>query len=438
MTSCLKCRKPITIDPSLEMVGSTSLNMVKSSLSSLNFSSPASSPSLPNITHNASGTAGTPSSRNIVSKNASNLNDSYIQVNNADADTDADPDAQESPSVIRMKLFALLSTKSDLKQPMCMECANMALDLLTNEFDDLKRERDAYISFEGVAETLKKDIERNSDDQLAEKEIERLSQLQTDTATKQTQLDSLLLDKSRLDEEMKGLDEEEEELHKQEVAYLRRHSARVLERKEEENELLAEQHTLNHANKELGRLERTNVWADVFRISSDSGIGTICGLRLGRMNQNVEWSEINAAWGHVAFLLYSVSNRLNIELNNARVIPLGSFSKIDKATMTQGSLKWETLELYHPGSALSMLHTRRFDQAMVAVLDVVKQMMDEISRRDVSVRWPYKINRDKIGDNSIRLPSQFTTDKTVDEEWTRALRGVLGTCKVIVQWTTST
>ena len=85
-----------------------------------------------------------------------------------------------------------------------------------------------------------------------------------------------------------------------------------------------------------------------------------------------------------------------------------------------------------------MLHTRRFDQAMVAVLDVVKQMMDEISRRDVSVRWPYKINRDKMGDNSIRLPSQFTTDKTVDEEWTRALRGVLGTCKVIVQWTTST
>ena len=171
----------------------------------------------------------------------------------------------------------------------------------------------------------------------------------------------MLLEKSRLNDELEGLDGEEEELHKQEVAYLRRHSARVLERKEEENELLAEQHTLNHANKELERLERTNVWADVFRISSDSGIGTICGLRLGRMNQNVEWSEINAAWGHVAFLLYSVSNRLNIELNkwvmlyllswltyhpnSARIIPLGSFSKIDKATMTQGSLKWETLEL---------------------------------------------------------------------------------------------
>ena len=92
-----------------------------------------------------------------------------------DADTDADTDAQESPSVIRMKLFALLSTKSDLKQPMCMECANMALDLLTNEFDDLKRERDAYISFEGVAETLKKDLEGHSDDQLIEKEIERVS-----------------------------------------------------------------------------------------------------------------------------------------------------------------------------------------------------------------------------------------------------------------------
>lgn len=92
---------------------------------------------------------------------------------------------------------------------------------------------------------------------------------------------------------------------------------------------------------------------------------------------------------------------------------------------------------YHPGSALSMLHTRRFDQAMITFLDMLKQLMDDISAKDMNVRWPYKISKERIGDNSIRLPGQFTSDKSVDEEWTRALRGVLGTSKVLVQWTTS-
>lgn len=74
---------------------------------------------------------------------------------------------------------------------------------------------------------------------------------------------------------------------------------------------------------------------------------------------------------------------------------------------------------------------------MVTFLDMLKQLLDDVSGRDISVRWPYKISREKVGDNSIRLPGQFTTDKAVDEEWTRALRGLLGTCKVLVQWTTS-
>lgn len=119
--------------------------------------------------------------------------------------------------------------------------------------------------------------------------------------------------------------------------------------------------------------------------------------------------------------------------------------------MTQNVLKWETLELYvyyiykanltinryHPGSALSMLHTRRFDQAMITFLDMLRQLLDWISARDMTVKWPYKITKERIGDNSIRLPGQFTGDKTADEEWTRALRGLLGTSKVLVQWTTS-
>ncbi|TIB72686.1 autophagy protein 6 [Wallemia mellicola] len=400
-------------------VGSTSVNILQSSLNSNRVN-------IPDITQNNSGT-GTPNSRRVIRK-PTNLGDSYIDIK------EDDMHESESPAVIRMKLFAILTTKSDISHPLCIDCANTALDLLTDEFDDLKRERDAYISFDSVATSIKDQFESQADDDETIRLIERLEK---ETTEKKSKLDELEKEKLDLEREMRELDAEEEELQGEETAYLRQRSTRLLDDQESIQDQISEQHSLNEAQAELARLERTNVWADVFTISSDSGIGTIAGLRLGRINQNVEWSEINAAWGHLALLLYSVANKLNFEFMNARIIPLGSFSKIEKATLTQNVLKWETLELYHPGSALSMLHTRRFDQAMITFLDMLRQLLDWISARDMTVKWPYKITKERIGDNSIRLPGQFTGDKTADEEWTRALRGLLGTSKVLVQWTTS-
>jgi beclin 1 len=50
-----------------------------------------------------------------------------------------------------------------------------------------------------------------------------------------------------------------------------------------------------------------------FFIWKDGEYGTINGLRLGRLpNENVEWTEINAAFGQVAMLLV-VSTNLNFK-----------------------------------------------------------------------------------------------------------------------------
>lgn len=164
MTSCQKCRHPIRFDDSLNSVGSTSLNMVKSSLNTLN------NVQIPDITHKHSGTI-TPNTRKVIKKPTNNLNDSYIDVKEDSAGAAEDT---ESPSMIRMKLFALLSTKSDIKHPLCVDCANVALDLLTNEFDDLKRERDAYISFDSVSTSLKDQFEPKMDEKEAERLIEKV------------------------------------------------------------------------------------------------------------------------------------------------------------------------------------------------------------------------------------------------------------------------
>jgi beclin 1 len=69
---------------------------------------------------------------------------------------------------------------------------------------------------------------------------------------------------------------------------------------------------------------------------------------------------------------------------------------------------------------------RRFDHAMVAVLNCLKQLTDYAEERDKSLRLPYRINKDKIGELSIRV--QFNTD----EQWTKALKYMLTNMKWIL------
>jgi beclin 1 len=62
---------------------------------------------------------------------------------------------------------------------------------------------------------------------------------------------------------------------------------------------------------ELTHLARTNVYNDAFCIGHDGPFGTVNGLRLGRVSGvNVEWAEINAAWGQAVLLLYTIARKV--------------------------------------------------------------------------------------------------------------------------------
>ena len=67
--------------------------------------------------------------------------------------------------------------------------------------------------------------------------------------------------------------------------------------------------------RDLASLARTNVYNDAFCIGHDGhGIGTVNGLRLGRVSGvNVDWAEINAAWGWTLLLLYTIAKKVGYE-----------------------------------------------------------------------------------------------------------------------------
>jgi beclin len=58
----------------------------------------------------------------------------------------------------------------------------------------------------------------------------------------------------------------------------------------------------------LERLRKSNVYNDIFHIWHDGPFGTISGFRLGRTPAvQVEWDEINAAWGQAVLLLHTMA-----------------------------------------------------------------------------------------------------------------------------------
>ena len=86
----------------------------------------------------------------------------------------------------------------------------------------------------------------------------------------------------------------------------------------------------------------------------------------------MEWSEINAAWGQTALLLWALARKVGINFNKYQVVPYGSYSYIKNLTDEK------TLPLYGSGG-FRMIFDSKFDSAMVAFLDCLTQFANEVS-----------------------------------------------------------
>jgi len=120
-------------------------------------------------------------------------------------------------------------------------------------------------------------------------------------------------------------------------------------------------------------------------------------------------------------------------------------------TTAPNTAKITTLELYSSGElplGLAKFMHRRFDSAMVAFLECLRQLGEFVERessvptpapasarggtnpdgngRGKGLTLPYAIRKDKIGDTSIKLGFNQ------DENWTRACKYTLTCCKFLL------
>ncbi|KAL8292204.1 hypothetical protein RQP46_001670 [Phenoliferia psychrophenolica] len=317
-------------------------------------------------------------------------------------------------------LYSILSANSGVDHPLCTECMDGLLGMMSKELDESKKEKERLVAYE--REVAKRREEGVVGKDALAKEIAKLKRAEAQAVE---DLKSLSSERQQLDAEKETLDAEEAALDAEEAAFWRSHSEYLIEAgalRDQNNSL---QTRYAHDVRELDKLVKTNVYNDAFCIGHELGFGTINKLRFGRLpGYPVEWPEINAAWGHTILLLHTIARKFGFTFETYRLVPMGSFSRVEKISGDKA-----TYDLYGSGdfnAVTRLLQNRRFDNAMVAFLDCLRQIMEFVRSKDKSVKIPHVVHKDKIGDVSIKY--QFGTD----EAWTRALRHVLFDLKILL------
>ena len=347
------------------------------------------------------------------------------------------------------RLFEILSARSDVDHPICAECTDLLVEGLEKRLENTTRERDAYVDF---FKKVNSELPTEEETKKVEEDL-RSAREQEEKAF--AELQKLEDEKSAINAEIAALEEEARQLDEEEEQFWRERNAFALTLSEFQNERDAINLKYDHDSRQLERLQRTNVYNDTFCIGHDGFFGTINGLRLGRLaNQTVDWAEINAAWGQTLLLLATVAEKLGFTFDSYRLKPMGSTSKIEKleyppptsaaspSTGQTANPKVSVLELYSSGDlplGRMFLH-RRFDIAMVAFLDCLRQLGAFVERGSrqgrggegtatapgQGLKLPYEIKKDRIGDASIKLGFNQ------DEAWTRACKYTLTCCKFLL------
>lgn len=340
------------------------------------------------------------------------------------------------------RLFEIMSARSDIDHPICIECTELLVDGLQKRLTSATKERDAYVEFLRQANA---DIPTDEEVQQAEADLKDSLRTEEESFA---ELQRLEKEKAALDDELLALEAESLELDKEEDAFWaqRNNFAVSLASFQSERDRLNARY--DHDTEQLKRLQRTNVFNDIFNIGHDGYHGTINNLRLGRATDKpAEWAEINAALGQTCLLLVTVADKLGYTFQGLELKPLGSTSSIYRLESSQAGtsndpthptkVKKTEFPLYNTGDltfGFVGFHGK-FDQAMIYLLECVRQLGEYVSKTSMQsvdgkvaspLTLPYEIRKDKINGASVK--QGFGQDA----EWTKACKYMLTCCKFLL------
>lgn len=190
--------------------------------------------------------------------------------------------------------------------------------------------------------------------------------------------------------------------------------------------------------KNAAKSRRINPTNDCFHIWHDGYFGTINGLRMGNLGGNVPWSEINAALGTAALLLFTLASRPGADFRFTNDIqPHGSFTKITVRPKRRG----DTVAVYnlYSDDSFQLFGKRNFNTALNMLLQDLKDAGDSISSRDRTMVFPYPIVSTDGRSNSNLTIGGLGISYSYEsggEIWTRSLKYFLADLKWVTAFVT--
>ncbi|KAI9292553.1 APG6-domain-containing protein [Neoconidiobolus thromboides FSU 785] len=336
---------------------------------------------------------------------------------------------------IQSQLFDKINESSDFNHPLCEECYDVLIKGLLRKKNEAIREKLKYKEYSTLMMRPNNNWNNNEDgvnvndaNQL-ENEIEKLKIKESSTIDSLKELEKQL---ESLKLSIKELEEEDNYLKIEEENYWNEFNNYELQLNQFEINCLTINSKYQFDLKQLEILHNTSIFNDLFHISQFDGIGTINGLRLGRLppEHNTEWNEINAAWGQTVLALHVAANKLNFNFKKYTPYPNGSFSKILKENQ-DGTKEYYELFLPPESTFSRILLLRRYDYAMAGYLFCLEQIHLYIQTLDPKFKLPYKIDNDRINN----LPIHFQFHNLA--QWSKALRYTLRNTKSILYFLTS-
>lgn len=113
-----------------------------------------------------------------------------------------------------LRLFNLLSSRTDLDHPLCAECTHILQGTLARQLEETKKERDGYIAFE---KEVKKEKEREGSGVNKLEAEAKIDRLKEEERLAVEQLKAAEREHQQLEEELKSLEREEKALEEEEA-----------------------------------------------------------------------------------------------------------------------------------------------------------------------------------------------------------------------------
>eukprot|EP00899_Mesostigma_viride_P019046 jgi/Mesvir1/27142/Mv20811-RA.1 len=326
------------------------------------------------------------------------------------------------------RVFSLATLETGVEHPLCVQCSDHLADELAREVDEVEREEAEY---RACLEELRRMGAETADEAAGTGDyVRELEQVVEEERRLEAQLASVEAERGALEAQLLEVKEQSRELAEVEQSYWHDFNNFKLELLAHQEERDAVLHKIATSSAQLEELRHVNVYNDAFHIWHQGDFGTINGFRLGRLpGINVEWEELNTAWGQACQLLHTMAHACNLTFQSARLIPLGSFPRV-------ADPKKNIYDLYGP---VHILWRSRYDKAMVLFLQCLNEFAAYATAQDKAkhpppekcFELPYRIDGDKVHGLTIRL--SFNRD----ERWTKALKFTLCNLKWMLVWFTS-